>query len=259
MGKQRANIWVASFHFVGAVIIASSGCAAGNEPELGNGGGGDVWGGGGASGSGTGGMGGSASSSSSTSGSPCGGPETCNGKDDDCNGLVDDDVAAVGNPCNTGMMGVCGVGAVDCQNGSPICKETNSPGMEVCDNLDNDCNGQIDDGNPGGGDTCATGLPGPCGAGTITCAAGAFLCAPQVQAAPEVCGDNIDDDCDGTPDDGCGGMGGACSHSPCEYGAPLATNCAPCVTVICNIDSYCCTDLWDFTCTAKAADKCPGC
>ncbi len=258
MNKRRVNGWAAIGLWFGTFVIVGSGCAAGNEPSLGEGGDDGTWGGGASTSSGMGGAGGSSSSSasSSSSGKPCGGPEICNGKDDDCNGAIDDNVN--GSSCNTGLIGVCGVGAIDCQNGSPMCVKKNDPMPEVCDNLDNDCNGQVDDGNPGGGDTCMTGMPGPCGLGELTCMMGAFVCAPVNQAVAEVCGDSIDNDCNGAVDNGCG-MGGSCSHSPCDYGAPLPSNCAPCVTVICGIDNFCCTTLWDFTCTAKAADMCPGC
>ena len=259
MGKQRRTaVWLVAALYVGGLAIVAPGCATGNEPTLGDGDGGDDGWGSGSSSSSSGDGGSSSSSVSSSSGKPCSGPELCNGLDDDCNGQVDDNVAAVGNPCNTGLMGVCGVGAVDCQDGKPLCVQTNDPMPEVCDNLDNDCNGQVDDNAPGGGDTCMTGLPGPCALGVLACANGAFSCAQQNQAVAEVCGDQVDNDCDGTVDNGCG-MGGMCSHSPCVPGGPLQPSCAPCVMDICNIDDFCCTAMWDLTCYAKALDMCPGC
>lgn len=254
MGKQRAYRWAAVSVFIGVL----AGCATGNEPVLGDGEEEEPWGAGGSGSSGMGGMGGAASSTSS-SGGPCSGPELCNGKDDNCNGLIDDDVEAVGNPCNTGGMGVCGVGTVACFNGTPSCVVMNQPMAEVCDNLDNDCNGMVDEGNPGGGDTCMTGLPGPCGLGVLTCMAGAFACAQQTQAVVEICGDNVDNDCNGVVDNGCGGMGGSCPHSPCVPGGPLSPSCAPCVMDICTIDPVCCMSAWDLTCYTKALDMCPGC
>lgn len=244
----------------GIYLMAMTSCAIGNEPVLGGDGGDDgQWGTGGSNTSGMGGAPGSSSSSASSSGSGCNGPELCNGLDDNCNGLIDDEVAAVGNPCSTGLVGVCGVGAVDCQEGKPLCVETNSPMPEVCDNLDNDCNGTVDDGNPGGGDPCTTGLPGVCAEGVLTCMAGAFACAQKTQPMPEVCGDMLDNDCNGAVDNNCGGMGGPCAHDPCVPGGPLAKDCAPCVTTICNIDAFCCTSMWDLTCYTKALDMCPGC
>lgn len=40
--------------------------------------------------------------------------------------------------------------------------------------------------------------------------------------------------------------GGACAHSPCVGGGPLAINCDPCVTYICTlVDPTCCQNIWD--------------
>lgn len=260
MGKQRMTGWIVVGLYFGGLAVVGPGCAAGGDGSFGDGGEGgeEPWGTGGSSSSGTAGSGGSSSSSaSSSSGKPCSGPESCNGLDDDCNGQVDDNVGAA--PCNTGLMGVCGVGTtIDCKAGSPTCMQTNGPTAEVCDNLDNDCNGLIDENAPGGGATCMTGLPGPCSLGTTKCVNGAFACVQETAAAAEVCGDTVDNDCNGVVDNGCGMMTG-CAHSPCTFGGPLAYECEPCVKLICNIDMFCCTGMWDFTCTAKAADMCPGC
>ncbi|MBK8169411.1 MAG: hypothetical protein IPK60_03590 [Sandaracinaceae bacterium] len=98
----------------------------------------------------------------------CGGscdtmPETCNGIDDNCNGLVDE--GGITRPC--GMdEGACMPGVEACEtqvfpgSGSAIwsvCTGT-GPTPERCDCIDNDCDGEIDDPDPGalcpGGQAC---------------------------------------------------------------------------------------------------------
>jgi cysteine-rich repeat protein len=75
------------------------------------------------------------------------------------------------------------------------------PTAETCDGLDNDCNGVVDDGNPGGGGGCSTGQPGVCGPGTVTCNGGSLVCVPNQTPGTEVC-DGVDNDCDGQVDNG---------------------------------------------------------
>ena len=260
MSNTGTKEWRWAGFFAVSFIWVGASCAAGEVPVGGSNDDEEQWGSsGGSSSSGMGGSSSSSTSGSSSSGSGCGTPEVCNGKDDDCDGFVDNDVTTNGDVCDTGSMGVCGVGSLDCQDGKPICVEKNKPQPEMCDGYDNDCNGKVDDNAPGGGDACMTGMAGPCSLGEVTCVDGVFQCLALNQPVPETCGDMTDNDCNGTIDNGCNGMGGSCSHSPCSAGAALAPDCAPCVTVICNIDSFCCDTLWDLTCSSKAADMCPGC
>ena len=72
---------------------------------------------------------------------------------------------------------------------------------ETCNGFDDNCDGQIDEGNPGGGQACGTGQAGVCGQGTTPCAAGILSCVPNAQPSPEVC-NGLDDDCDGQIDNG---------------------------------------------------------
>jgi hypothetical protein len=81
---------------------------------------------------------------------------------------------------------------------------------EVCDNLDNDCDGVIDNGNPGGGGACSTGQSGVCAAGTQQCTAGVLTCVRNVGPTAESC-NGLDDDCNGTVDDGDPGGGAVCA------------------------------------------------
>jgi hypothetical protein len=74
---------------------------------------------------------------------------------------------------------------------------------EVCDGVDNDCNGEIDEGFGLGGTCVGTGA---CGAGMVECnGAGGVRCSTmpggsQDQSQPETC-DGLDNDCDGTADE----------------------------------------------------------
>ena len=64
----------------------------------------------------------------------------------------------------------------DCDNDSAL---TNPGATEICDGIDNNCDGNIDEGNPGGGAVCDTGQLGMCAAGTVTCASGALTRKPN--------------------------------------------------------------------------------
>ena len=80
-------------------------------------------------------------------------PETCDGEDEDCDGLTDEDFS-VGMACSAGVGACLATGAVACS--SPDSSECDAvagaPSAEVCDNgVDEDCDGVADDGCPMGG------------------------------------------------------------------------------------------------------------
>ncbi|WP_164002840.1 MopE-related protein [Pyxidicoccus caerfyrddinensis] len=129
-----------------------------------------------------------------------GAPESCNGMDDNCDGAVDDGNPSGGENCSTGQPGVCAAGVTACTNASVVCQQRQAASAEQCDGLDNDCDGAVDDGNPGGLQACATGQQGVCGEGVTYCTHGALECAPTRGASSEVC-DGADNDCDGQVDD----------------------------------------------------------
>src|SRR4030095_6976159 len=80
---------------------------------------------------------------------------------------------------------------------------------EACDGADNDCNNLVDEGNPGGGQVCATGGDGECASGTTFCAgAGGLTCVPDQGPTCEDCGNGRDDDCDGLVDEAGDAVGG---------------------------------------------------
>ncbi|MCB9638860.1 MAG: VWA domain-containing protein [Myxococcales bacterium] len=123
-------------------------------------------------------------------------PEICDGKDNDCDGKTDEDFGNKGQPC------VAGTGACESQ-GTYICKSDGSatqcsvaakaPTPEVCDGVDNDCNGQIDEGL---NRSCQT----ACETGIETCTAGQWQSCTARKPSQEIC-NNQDDDCDGKVDD----------------------------------------------------------
>ncbi len=163
-------------------------------------------------------------------------PETCDAIDNDCDGTNNEGNPGGGVACATGLLGVCSAGVTACSANAIVCNGNVTPGSlpETCDGLDNDCDGITDEGNPGGGVACATGLPGACSAGTTTCTAGAIQCAPNVApgSQAETC-DAIDNDCDGTNNEGNPGGGVACATGlPGVCGAGVTACSAN--AIVCN-------------------------
>lgn len=72
--------------------------------------------------------------------------ETCNGIDDDCDGLIDEDFG-VGNVCLIGVGQCQSTGVMVCSiDGGTACSATlGQPTIETCDFIDNDCDGLIDE------------------------------------------------------------------------------------------------------------------
>lgn len=153
-------------------------------------------------------------------------PELCDDDlDNNCDGLIDNGcscVALTSKPCGL-TLGTCAPGGV--QVCDPAGEWTNCigephPAPELCDDLDNDCDGKTDNNINGRdrGETCR-GQHGICRTdGLYECNAnGSLICSKdsggsESPATVELC-DGKDNDCDGETDEGCGCRAG--EAAPC--------------------------------------------
>ena len=148
-------------------------------------------------------------------------PEFCNGEDDDCDSLVDEDFDLRSDPVNCGECRVfcpdrpnahpvcvlsecdieCDAGYADL-NGDPLdgCEGRCTPGSDLaenqCNGIDDDCDGDVDEGY----DPYTCGF-GACEADSV-CVDGEQVCVPLEPSSPldRLC-DDVDNDCDGEVDE----------------------------------------------------------
>ncbi len=150
--------------------------------------------------------------------------------DNDCDGLIDcADTDCVGvasclctpgtsTACYSGLSGTAGIGI--CQSGTQICNAQGNgygsctgqvlPTTEMCNGLDDDCDGFTDEHttNPNNplAQSCYTGPVGTqgvgvCSTGLQTCVTGAWsACVGEVLPSLEICTGGLDEDCDNTFD-----------------------------------------------------------
>jgi hypothetical protein len=161
--------------------------------------------------------------------------EECNGVDDDCDGSTDEDFV-VGDDCSEGT-GACRVqGATVCSPDglAAVCDATPLPAQgrtELCGNdVDDDCDGATDEGFDTLGEACAAGVGACRRDGVLLCSADlvSLRCSasPATPGDAELCGNTIDDDCDGSTDEGFGALGGGCSVGNGACAAPGSLVCA---------------------------------
>ncbi|NOZ86474.1 MAG: choice-of-anchor D domain-containing protein [Deltaproteobacteria bacterium] len=181
--------------------------------------------------------------------------ETCNYLDDDCDGSIDEDFPDLYSSCSAGTGACQRYGFMQCKpdgSGTECNAKAGLAGTEVCNNIDDDCDGEIDEDQwPQKGQ--------PCSLGQGVCARlGVYICDPSDPSGPVICNaipgtagtetcNGLDDDCDGDVDedltipdcplqDGvclgskktCGGLDGWLECGPSEYGAdyePVEQSC----------------------------------
>ncbi len=156
--------------------------------------------------------------------------EVCDGKDDDCDGMIDEGQDADGDGVTW-----CGGGVqaqADCDDHDPNIHPAN-PGAgipaanEQCDGKDDDCDGMVDE-----GDTCPSGQ---------MCVPGTGCVIPNCNNGGPPC--SSDDRCDVTMDPPtC--VSGRCPTTPCTGAQVCDTPTGSCVTRVnlgdpCTIDTEC--------------------
>ena len=161
-------------------------------------------------------------------------PEKCDGLDNDCDDLVDEDLGEL--RCGAG---ICARAVFLCVGGVEQVCIPGPASNEVCDGEDDDCNGVVDDGFPR--DTCGR---GECLRTVSFCENRQIpICVPGEPSA-EIC-DGKDNDCDGELDEGLGSTScgsGACARTVDNCSGGVAQSCtagAPATEVCDGLDNDC--------------------
>ena len=178
-------------------------------------------------------------------------PEVCNGKDDDCNGSLpsgeqdpDADGYIACNGCVPGQLAPGLLGCGDCAPNNPAIH----PGAtEICNGLDDNCDGQTDNGACNAGDTCCPQLASCHNLQTDFNDCGMCGHACNGTIADNCSGGNCQ--CGGGPT--CGGLSDNCAGGSCHCG-PGAACSGPLVDRCTNGACRC----GNTSCNAALSDNC---
>jgi subtilisin-like proprotein convertase family protein len=161
------------------------------------------------------------------------GEERCDGLDNDCDESTDEGFADLGRACTVGEGACFRQGVLRCSlDGTKVeCSVgAGAPRAEVCDGLDNDCDGEVDEDFPELWEPCRLG-EGTCQShGFFQCAADGLTTecnATPIEPHAERC-DGLDNDCDGEVDEDFAGL-----LRPCVAGHGI---CARSGVLLCTAD-----------------------
>jgi len=208
--------------------------------------------------------------------------ETCDTKDNNCNGLKDENID---NCCENGKTRACGEDTGECQKGTQTCAGGTwgqctggvEKKKELCNDKDDDCDGQIDEDFPGKNDACSKEQNGckvsgifhclkdgsklfcdaqfscadrncdglACDANGKLCQGGRCTC-PNNSGVEVNCTDGKDNDCDGKKD--CEDED--CRNQPCNDGE-LCTKDDVCTGGVCKGQTFTCKS---DACTQRKCD-----
>jgi len=149
-------------------------------------------------------------------GTPAADDVACDGIDDNCDGVEDEGWVGSATACGVGAC--ADTGTLTCESGVEVdsCVVGTPAADDVtCDGVDDNCDGVVDEGWSDSATACGVGACAD--TGTLTCESGVEVdsCVVGTPAADDVTCDGVDDNCDGTVDEGWSDAATACGVGAC--------------------------------------------